>query len=317
MQILDEADRLLNRDFEVEITEILQNIPKERNTYLYSATMTRKVEKLQRASLSNPVRLEVASKYSTADKLVQNYLFVPAKYKDCYLIYLLNECAGNSVIVFSSTRKDAQRLCFLLRALGFSAVPLHGQLNQSKRLGALNKFTTGECSLLIATDVASRGLDIPKVDVVINYDIPEHSKDYIHRVGRTARAEKSGRAISLVTQYPTSQRYPLDLLRYDVELYQRIEQLMNKKLDQYPCEEAEVLVFLERVTEAQRVAALQLKESGLMGNKETHSDSKDAEEAIEEFTASKRKAKFVSNNNNKKNKHGMKKKKMFKKQRTT
>jgi ATP-dependent RNA helicase DDX47/RRP3 len=141
-------------------------------------------------------------RYSTSDKLVQNYLFVPAKYKDCYLVYLLNEFSGNSSIVFTSTRKETQRITLLLRALGFSAVPLHGQLDQSKRLGSLNKFTTGERSILIATDVVSRGLDIPKVDVVINYDIPQHSKDYVHRVGRTARAERSGRAISLVSQYP-------------------------------------------------------------------------------------------------------------------
>ena len=84
--------------------------------------------------------------------------------------------------------------------MGFGAVPLHGQLSQDKRMGSLNKFSAGERPILIATDVASRGLDIPSVDLVINYDIPQHSKDYVHRVGRTARAERSGRAISLVSQ---------------------------------------------------------------------------------------------------------------------
>lgn len=88
----------------------------------------------------------------------------------------------------------------MLRNLGFGAIPLHGQLSQSKRFGSLNKFTTGERKILIATDVASRGLDIPSVDLVINYDIPTHPKDYIHRVGRTARADRAGRAISIVTQ---------------------------------------------------------------------------------------------------------------------
>ena len=154
--VLDEADRLLNRDFEEEINKILTLIPKERNTYLYSATMTRKVEKLQRASLVNPVRVEVSSKYQTVDRLVQNYLFIPAKYKDCYLVYLLNELAGNSVMVFAGTRKETQRLAILLRTLGFGAVPLHGQLTQDKRLGSLNKFSAGERPILIATDVASR-----------------------------------------------------------------------------------------------------------------------------------------------------------------
>jgi ATP-dependent RNA helicase DDX47/RRP3 len=99
----------------------------------------------------------------------------------------------------------------MLRTLGFSAVPLHGQMSQPKRLGALNKFKAGARNILIATDVASRGLDIPTVDAVFNFDVPQHSKDYIHRVGRAARAGRAGRALTFVTQY-------------DVELFQRIEQ---------------------------------------------------------------------------------------------
>ncbi|KAL3689638.1 hypothetical protein R1sor_015947 [Riccia sorocarpa] len=115
------------------------------------------------------------------------------------------------------------------------------------RLGALNKFKAGERSILICTDVASRGLDIPSVDAVINYDIPTNSKDYIHRVGRTARAGRSGRAVSMVTQY-------------DVELYQRIEQLIGKKLPTFMAEQGEVLQLEERVSEAQRLAALHMRE---------------------------------------------------------
>ena len=113
---------------------------------------------------------------------------------------------------------------------------------------ALNKFKAGERSILVATDVASRGLDIPSVDFVLNYDVPANSKDYVHRVGRTARAGRSGRSLTLVTQY-------------DVELYQRIESLIGKKLDAFPAEEASALLMLERVGEAQRVAALQMREA--------------------------------------------------------
>ena len=113
---------------------------------------------------------------------------------------------------------------------------------------ALNKFKAGERSILVATDVASRGLDIPSVDFVLNYDVPANSKDYVHRVGRTARAGRSGRALTLVTQY-------------DVELYQRIEKLIGKQLDTFPAEEAAVLLLVERVGEAQRVAALQIREA--------------------------------------------------------
>lgn len=113
--------------------------------------------------------------------LVQNYLFIPSKWKDCYLAYLLDEFKGQSCIIFVATCNNALRVTLLLRNLGFSAVCLHGQLSQPKRLGALNKFKAGQRDILVATDVASRGLDIPNVDLVINFDIPSNGKDYIHR----------------------------------------------------------------------------------------------------------------------------------------
>ena len=121
------------------------------------------------------------------------------------------------MLVFVSTCNSAQRLTLMLRNLGLQAVCLHGQMSQPKRLGALNKFKSGAREILICTDVASRGLDIPSVDVVVNFDLPSHGKDYIHRVGRTARAGKSGRAIAVVTQY-------------DVEVYQRLEVLLGRKV---------------------------------------------------------------------------------------
>nr|XP_034832062.1 probable ATP-dependent RNA helicase DDX47 isoform X2 [Maniola hyperantus] len=198
--VMDEADRILNMDFEVEVDKILRVVPRERRTYLFSATMTKKVQKLQRASLQDPVKVEVSTKYQTVEKLQQYYIFIPVKYKDVYLVHILNELSGNSFIVFVSTCAGALRAALLLRALGVSAVPLHGQMSQQRRLAALNKFKTKNRAVLICTDVASRGLDIPHVDVVINLDIPLHSKDYIHRVGRTARAGRAGKAITFVSQ---------------------------------------------------------------------------------------------------------------------
>ncbi|CAE6440441.1 unnamed protein product [Rhizoctonia solani] len=247
--VLDEADRLLDMDFGPVIDKILKVLPRERNTFLFSATMSTKVAKLQRASLQNPVRVEVNGKYSTVSTLLQYYLLSPFANKDVHLVHLANELAANSVIIFTRTVHDAQRLSMVLRNLGFPAVPLHGQLSQSARLGALNKFKAGGRSLLIATDVASRGLDIPTVDVVINFDIPTHSKDYIHRVGRTARAGRAGKSITLVTQY-------------DVELLQRIEGVIGKKMMEFPIDKAEVMVLKERVGEAQRLAVQELKDSG-------------------------------------------------------
>lgn len=247
--VMDEADRILNMDFETEVDKILKVIPRDRRTFLFSATMTKKVAKLQRAALKDPVRCAVSTKYSTVDKLQQYYIFIPSKYKDCYLVSILNELAGNSFMIFCSTCNNAQRVALLLRNLGITAIPLHGQMSQNKRLGALNKFKSKSRSVLLATDVASRGLDIPHVDCVINYDIPTHSKDYIHRVGRTARAGRSGKSITFVTQY-------------DVELFQRIETLIGKKLPAFPTQEDEVMMLVERVSEAQRFARIEMKEQG-------------------------------------------------------
>ena len=193
-------------------------------------------------------------RYATVKQLVQQYMFVPAKHKDVYLTYVCNELSGNSTIIFGATCATVQRLALLLRSLGFPAIPLHGQLSQAKRLASLNKFKAGERTILIATDVASRGLDIPSVDLVINYELPANSKDYIHRVGRTARAGRAGRAVTIVSQY-------------DVELYQRIEHMLGQKLAEFPAPQDEVLLLLQRVSEAQRYSAMEMRGKEAKGGK--------------------------------------------------
>merc|ERR1712142_305935 len=269
--VMDEADRIPNQDFETEVDKILKVIPRDRRTFLFSATMTKKVAKLQRASLKDPVKVEVSGSYQTVEKLLQYYLFIPQKTKELYLVHILNELAGNTFMIFCSTCSGTLRLALMLRCLGFTAIPLHGQLSQNKRLGALNKFKSKSRSILLATDVASRGLDIPHVDIVVNYDIPTHSKDYIHRVGRTARAGRSGKAVTFVSQY-------------DVELYQRIEQLLGKKLPLYPTVEEEVLLLGERVGEAARLAKVELREledkRGKGGKRKRGGDMQDTEEGM-------------------------------------
>lgn len=268
--VLDEADRILNMDFEKEVDKILEQIPRDRRTYLFSATMTKKVAKLQRASLKDPVKIEVSSKFQTVDHLKQFYLFIPAKYKDVYLVHILNELSGNSFIVFCNTCPGTQRIALMLRNLGFSAIPINGKMTQDKRLAALNKFKVKTSSVLIATDVASRGLDIPHVDIVINMDLPQHGKDYIHRVGRTARAGRYGKAITFVSQY-------------DVENYQKIEHQLGKKLDNYPTVEQEVMILLERVNEADRLARIEQREMEDKSNKHKHrGDSDDDDDEPDE-----------------------------------
>ena len=245
--VMDEADRLLDLDFGPILDKILKVLPRERRTYLFSATMSSKVESLQRASLRDPLRVSISSnKYQTVSTLLQSWILVPHANKDVYLVYLINEFAGQSAIIFTRTVNETQRIAILLRTLGFGAIPLHGQLSQSSRLGALNKFRAGSREILVATDVAARGLDIPSVDVVLNYDLPDDSKTYIHRVGRTARAGKSGHAISLVTQY-------------DAEIWLRIEAALGKKLKQDNPEKYEIMVFKPRVEEAQRHAKNEMK----------------------------------------------------------
>ncbi|XP_055372187.1 ATP-dependent RNA helicase DDX47 [Condylostylus longicornis] len=284
--VMDEGDRILNMDFEVEVNKILRVLPKQRRTYLFSATMTKKVKKLQRASLKDPVLVEVSNKFQTVSTLQQYYLFIPLKFREVYLVYILNELAGNSFMIFCGTCAATIRLALMIRALGMAAIPLHGQMSQNKRLAALNKFKSKSRSILVSTDVASRGLDIPHVDVVINFDIPTHSKDYIHRVGRTARNGAAGQAVTLVTQY-------------DVELYQRIEHLLGYQLPLYKVEEDSVMMLQERVAEALRTAKLEQKN---LENSKLLSKEKRSIEDEEEMGGLSKRAKIFKNKNFKRTK---------------
>lgn len=236
--VMDEADRLLDMEFGPVLDRILKIIPtKGRITYLFSATMTSKIDKLQRASLTNPVKCAVSNKYQTVDTLVQTLMVVPSGIKDTYLIYLLNEYMGKSMIVFTRTKANAERISALANLLEFNATALHGDLNQNQRTGALDLFKAGKKTILVATDVAARGLDIPSVDIVINYDIPVDSKSYIHRVGRTARAGRSGKSVSLVSQY-------------DLELILRIEEVLGKKLPKETVDKDIILALRDSVDKA-------------------------------------------------------------------
>jgi ATP-dependent RNA helicase DDX47/RRP3 len=255
--VLDEADRMLSMDFEEALDKICQVIPRhpERQSFLFSATMTSKVTKLQRASLHKPVKCEVNTKYGTVKTLVQNYMFIPWKHKQTYFCSLLLHYKAYASIVFVDTCLNAQKCAVVLRNIGVEAIALHGNLTQPQRLGALNQFKGQAKKVLVATDVASRGLDIPQVDLVVNFDIPKNSKDYIHRVGRTARAGRSGRSVTLVTQY-------------DIEPFQRIEKMLGQKLIEFKeLEEKDVMALHEKVIEAVRVAEVDSREDGEGGGK--------------------------------------------------
>ncbi|KAF7783177.1 hypothetical protein Agabi119p4_2553 [Agaricus bisporus var. burnettii] len=216
--------------------------------------MTANVTKLQRASLTDPVRVDVSSfKYKTVSTLLQYYVLCPLVNKEVMLAYLINSMAQNTIIVFVRTVADAKRLSIVLRTLEFQAVPLHGELSQSQRLGAFNRFKSGKSNILVATDLASRGLDVANVDVVINYDTPTSSKDYVHRVGRTARAGRAGKSILMVSQY-------------DAEVMLRLEMALERKLELYPTEAEEIALLKERVYEVGHVARNQIKEDDMSQN---------------------------------------------------
>ncbi|KAH9255177.1 hypothetical protein BASA81_006617 [Batrachochytrium salamandrivorans] len=250
--VLDEADRMLSMDFEQELNTILSVLPSTRTTMLFSATMTDKVEKLQRASVrpgTNTVRVQVSSKFESVQKLDSKVLIIPSSARDKYLVWMVNDFSnGKSIIVFTETCSHARRLAALLQHLDLGgAICLHGQMPQSQRLLALTRFKTQQNKILIATDVAARGLDIPSVDLVINYDVPKTAKDYIHRIGRTARAGRSGKAVTIVTQY-------------DVETFQKIESTLGKKLDVEPVDKRLVDAFEDTVKEAGRRADADMRE---------------------------------------------------------
>lgn len=188
----------------------------------------------------------------TADKLKEQYVFIPAKVKDVYLYHLLTSLDQQSprvrsAIIFVSTCRGCQALSLLLGELGLPCAALHSGKKQAARLAALASFKSEQVPLLLATDVASRGLDIPSVDLVVNYDLPVDAKDYVHRVGRTARAGRGGWSLSFVTQY-------------DVDLVHAIEGVIGHQLAEHVMEEGEVLKAITRVYAAKRAANLALLE---------------------------------------------------------
>ncbi|PYH95441.1 DEAD-domain-containing protein [Aspergillus ellipticus CBS 707.79] len=201
--VLDEADRMLEDGFADELNEILTTIPKSRQTMLFSATMTETVDKLIRVGLNRPVRLMVDAKKNTAVTLVQEFVRLRPGREDKrlgYLLYLCKQVYTGRVIVFFRQKKEAHRVRIVFGLLGLKAAELHGSLSQEQRIKSVENFREGKASFLLATDLASRGLDIKGVETVINYEAPQSHEIYLHRVGRTARAGRSGRACTIAAE---------------------------------------------------------------------------------------------------------------------
>ncbi|KAL9002981.1 MAG: hypothetical protein Q9188_004128, partial [Gyalolechia gomerana] len=201
--VLDEADRMLEDGFADELNEILTTIPKSRQTMLFSATMTDRVDKLIRLGLNRPVRLLVDSSQQTVTTLTQEFVRLRPGREDKRLGYLLHLCTEiftDRTIVFFRQKMEAHRVRILFALCGLKAAELHGNMSQDQRISALTSFRTGQVSHLLATDVASRGLDVKGVNTVLNYTAPQSLNIYLHRVGRTARAGAPGRACTLAAE---------------------------------------------------------------------------------------------------------------------
>lgn len=199
--VLDEADRMLSDGFADELAEIIKSCPVSRQTMLFSATMTDSVDELVKMSLNKPVRLFVDPRKATARGLVQEFVRVRAgkdSERSALLVALCKRTFKNRVIIFLRSKKLAHQMRIVFSLLGLKCEELHGDLSQEQRLKALQLFRDGQVDFLMATDLASRGLDIKGVETIINYDMPGQLSQYLHRVGRTARAGKQGRSVTLV-----------------------------------------------------------------------------------------------------------------------
>ena len=216
--VLDEADRMLDMGFLRDIKKILALMPNKRQNLLFSATFSKEIKKLAGGFMYQPVMVEASPENTTAEKVEQKVYRVDKGKKTALAIHLISNGNWEQVLIFTRTKHGANKLCKKLIGAGITAAAIHGNKSQTARTKALAGFKKSEVRVLVATDIAARGLDIPLLPHVINFELPNVPEDYVHRIGRTGRAGASGEAISLVSQ--------------EEKVFLRdIEKLLNQRID--------------------------------------------------------------------------------------
>ncbi len=196
--VLDEADEMLKMGFIEELEDIFSNIDYKTQNLMFSATIPKTVEKLSRKYLDNPVKVKIEPKNIASETVKQSYVAIQKKHKKSVVSRILDHKNPSRCIIFCNTKRMVDELIAYLQEKGYSADRIHGDLKQEQRMNVLSQFNKGHINIMVATDVAGRGLDIQNVDLVINYDLPEKEDSYVHRIGRSGRAGKAGEAVTLV-----------------------------------------------------------------------------------------------------------------------
>lgn len=198
--VLDEADRMLDMGFIHDIKRILPKLPKEKQTLFFSATMPATIVSLTDSLLKNPVKISITPESPTVDAIEQFVYFVEKAEKGRLLVSLLRRAENQSVLVFSRTKHNADRIVRVLSKAGIGSQAIHGNKSQAARQSALGNFKSGKTKVMVATDIAARGIDINELPLVINYDLPDVPETYVHRIGRTGRAGNAGTALTFCSQ---------------------------------------------------------------------------------------------------------------------